>query len=103
MDLSEELALIRQRLDALERVLATTEQPGQAFGALVVSGTLPESTDVKKWTVMAVRVDEAEGATPTFTPTGAIFAPGIGPSRSGSSENRLIAVPIRGARFVVIL
>lgn len=100
MDLSEELALLRQRLDALERQVVGQEQPGDPGAALVVStATLPEGTDVARWTVQRVVFEETEGASASFTATGAILAPGLGSCREGSY---FVAVPVQGSRFVTI-
>ncbi|MEW4569321.1 hypothetical protein AB1L88_15760 [Tautonia sp. JC769] len=101
MDLAEELTLIRQRLDAMERQAAILEQPGDQALALVVSrASVPTNTDVARWTVNRVAFEETEGAAPTFTAGGSVLAPGIGGNRQGTY---FVAVPVQRGRFVTVL
>jgi hypothetical protein len=100
MDVSQELSLIRSRLDRLEARLEAEQRPSDPGRALLVGPTAGAADGVvSSYPVRSVRFDPVEGASPVVDPTDAtVHALRLGPG----SASLLLCVPVRGARYVVL-
>jgi hypothetical protein len=100
MDASQELSLIRSRIDRLESRLERLQLPNDP-GRVLLVGPAAQASDgvVSSYPVRTVRFEQVEGAAPVVETTDATV-PAL--TLGGGSASLRLCVPIRGSRYVVL-